>query len=173
MLPIVLNCVLIQPSCLQFDQPTILVIFLTVTMANIIQAPQHSISKFQLHPSLWKLTGFGSSIVGFISYALSPSFAHLFGQFSPPKIVTYVVVSSLLSIFMLFVKRFNVGHGRSSVLLKTHVGFVVLTLTSMRSFFEDRSEEEAEKVENRHGRMMNLSSTGAFALMALSMSRQL
>ncbi|KAG5059210.1 hypothetical protein AAZX31_01G023900 [Glycine max] len=135
-----------------------------------IQAIQTSISKLLIHPLLWRLTGFVSSIVGFSCYALSPSFHNMFGHWNALKIFVYTVVSSLLSIFMFFIKRCSWGHGRS-FLLKAQVGFVVLTLTSLWSVFEDRSEEG--KVENAHGKMMNLTSSGAFALMAMSLSRQL
>ena len=49
--------------------------------------------------------------------------------------------------------------------------FVVLALTSLWFFWEDRCE--LGKVENRFRKMMNLASIGAFALMALSLLRQL
>ena len=135
-----------------------------------IQAIQTSISKLLIHPLLWRLTGFVSSIVGFSCYALSPSFHNMFGHWNALKIFVYTVVSSLLSIFMFFIKRCSWGHGRS-FLLKAQVGFVVLTLTSLWSVLEHRSEEG--KVENAHGKMMNLTYSGAFALMAMSLSRQL
>ncbi|RDX74185.1 hypothetical protein CR513_46095, partial [Mucuna pruriens] len=144
-------------------------IFILTTMINI-EAFEKSISKLVIHPLLWRLTGFVSSIVGFSSYAFSPSFKDLFGQWNPLKIQVYSVVSSILCIFMLFVKRFSGGHGRG-FLLKAQVGFVVLTLTSLWSVLEDRSEQG--KVENGHGKMMNVTSSGAFALMAMSLSRQL
>lgn len=56
------------------------------------------------------------------------------------------------------------------MLLKAHVGFVVLMLTSLWSYLEDQSEQG--KVENGFGKMINLTSTGAFALMSMSISRQ-
>ncbi|KAG5050779.1 hypothetical protein JHK87_002977 [Glycine soja] len=129
-----------------------------------------SISELLIHPLLWRLTGFVSSVFGFSCYAFSPSFHDLFGHWNPLKISLYTVVSSLLSIFMLFVKRCNGGHGKG-FLLKAHVGFVVLGLTSLWSFLEDRGQQG--KVEHGFGKMMNLTSTGAFALMAMSLSRQL
>lgn len=55
-------------------------------------------------------------------------------------------------------------------MLKAHVGFVVLTLNSLWSFLEDRSENEG-KHDNGHGKMMNLTSSAAFALMAMSLSK--
>ncbi|XP_029127365.1 uncharacterized protein LOC114915969 [Cajanus cajan] len=137
---------------------------------TIIQSLHNSISKLLNHPLLWRLTGFVSSIVGISCYALSPSFQHMFGQWNPLKIVVYTVVASLLSIFMLFVPRCSWGLGRS-LLLKAHVGFVVLTLTSLWSVLEDRSEEG--KVESGFGKMMNVIWSGAFGLMAMSLSRQL
>ncbi|KAK7309750.1 hypothetical protein RJT34_06725 [Clitoria ternatea] len=68
---------------------------------------------------------------------------------------------------MLFVERFSSNRGYArSFLLKAQVGFLVLTLTCVWSFLEDRSEKG-------YGKAMNLASTGAFAMMALSLSRQL
>ncbi|KAK7309751.1 hypothetical protein RJT34_06726 [Clitoria ternatea] len=134
------------------------------------QAFRNSTSKLLIHPLLWKLTGFGSSIVGFSCYALSPSFKDLFAQWTPLKIMVYSTVGSLVSILMLLVKRCSCRLGRS-ILLKAHVCFLVLTLTCVWSFLEDRSEEG--KVEKGYGKVMNLTSTGAFAIMALSLSRQL
>ena len=135
-----------------------------------VEAFQNSISKLLIHPLLWRLTGFASSIAGFCCYAISPSFHDMFGQWNALKIIVYGVVSSLLSIFKLYIKRCNWVHGRS-FLLKAQVCFVVLTLTSLWSLLEHRSEEG--KVENAHGKMMNLTYSGAFALMAMSLSRQL
>ncbi|KAG4955086.1 hypothetical protein JHK87_040680 [Glycine soja] len=71
---------------------------------------------------------------------------------------------------MLFVKRCCWGQHARSVMLKAHVGFVVLTLNSLWSFLEDRSENEG-KHDNGHGKMMNLTSSAAFALMAMSLSK--
>lgn len=141
-------------------------LFFLATMTSI-RSFQSAISK----PLLWKLTGFGSSIVGFSCYALSPSFLCLVKEWSPKKIVAYSVVSSLLSISMLFVKKWSLGRHGKSLLLKGHVVFVVLALTNLWSFWEDRCQQG--KVENRFRKIMNLASIGAFALMALSLSRQL
>jgi len=71
---------------------------------------------------------------------------------------------------MLFVPRCTWRHGKS-LLLKAHVSFVVLMLTSLFSILEEHYEEE--KLKNGYGKTMNLTSTVAFALMALSLSRQL
>ncbi|KAK7252425.1 hypothetical protein RIF29_36351 [Crotalaria pallida] len=128
-------------------------------------------SELIIHPLLWRLMGFVSSIVGFTCYAMSPSFQDLFGKPNPFKMVIYSVVSSVISILMLFVQNCRWGVLKS-FLMKAHVGFLILTLTSLYSYLEDRSSEEG-KVENGFGRVMNLTSTGAFALMAMSLSRQL
>jgi len=64
---------------------------------------------------------------------------------------------------MLFVERCSQGRGRS-LLLKAQVGFVVLTLTSLWSYLEDRSEEG--KVENSYGKMTNVTSTDGSELVA-------
>ncbi|KAL9328570.1 hypothetical protein ACSQ67_003573 [Phaseolus vulgaris] len=150
-------------------------------MTNNIEAFQKSISKLLIQPLLWRLTGFRSSIVGFSCYGVSPSFQGMFGHWNPLKIVVYGVVSSLSSILMLFVPRCRWKHGKS-LSLKAHVGFVVLMLTSLWSILEEHLEEgkvkleehlEEGKVKKGYGKTMNLTSTGAFALMALSLSRQL
>ncbi|KAK7366861.1 hypothetical protein VNO80_08863 [Phaseolus coccineus] len=146
-----------------------LISFLKVKMINT-EAFQNSVSKLVIHPLLWRFTGCVSSIVGFTCYALSPSFQGLLGHWNPLKIVVYSVVSSLLSILMLFVPRCRWRHGKS-LLLKAHVGFMVLMLTSLWSILEEHYEEG--KVKNGYGKTMNFTSTGAFALMALSLSRQL
>ncbi|KAE9596980.1 hypothetical protein Lal_00007549 [Lupinus albus] len=129
-----------------------------------------TITKFITHHMLWRLVGFMSSIVGFTCYALSPSFNDLFGNRNPLKMVIYSVVSSIISILMLLVKtcRWEI---LKSFLLKAHVGFLVVTLTSLYSYWEDRSE--GGKDEKGFGRVMNLTSTAAFAFMALSLSRLL
>jgi len=134
------------------------------------EAFQNSVSKLVIHPLVWRFTGSVSSIVGFTCYALSPSFQGLFGHWNPLKIVVYSLVSSVLSILMLFVPRCRGRHGES-LLLKAHVGFMVLMITSLWSILEEHCEEG--KAKNGYGKTMTLTSTGAFALMAFSLSRQL
>nr|KYP66321.1 hypothetical protein KK1_012609 [Cajanus cajan] len=140
-------------------------------MANVGTFQNSVISKLLIHPFVWRVTGFGSSIVGFSCYAFSPSFAYFFGKWSTLKIVVYSVVSSLLCMSTLFVKRCSVGHGKC-LLLKAQVSFLVLALTSLWSFWEDCHEVQG-KVKKGHGKLMNLTSSGAFSLMAMSLSRQL
>ena len=51
------------------------------------------------------------------------------------------------------------------------MGFMVLMITSLWSILEEHCEEG--KAKNGYGKTMTLTSTGAFALMAFSLSRQL
>ncbi|KAI4296727.1 hypothetical protein L6164_036661 [Bauhinia variegata] len=117
---------------------------------------------------LWRFVGFGSSIVGFSCYALSPSFKNLFGEWNLLKIFIYSLVSFMFSCFILFANRWRLT--RSS-LLKANLCFLVLMVTSVYSFYQDKSEEG--KAEKGYGTMLILISCGAFALMSLSLSRQI
>ena len=128
------------------------------------------VSKLLRKPLLWKVTGFVSGIVGFICFALGPSFEELFGQWNLLKIYIYIVVASLLSILILFARPCKRGLLKSS-LVKAQVAFLVLMLTSLCSYLEDRSEQGKE--EKGYGRKLYLASTFAFACMALSFSRLL
>ncbi|XP_054809936.1 uncharacterized protein LOC129311603 isoform X2 [Prosopis cineraria] len=92
----------------------------------------------------WRILGFGSSIVAFTCFALSPSFHELFGR------------------------EFT-----RSVLVKAHVGFLVLMLTSLCSIWQDLVSQEENDEKGLRGKILNLCSFGAFALMSLSLSRQL
>nr|XP_004490677.1 probable WRKY transcription factor 33 isoform X2 [Cicer arietinum] len=46
----------------------------------------------------WRILGFFSSIIGLISYALSSSFIHLFGEWNFIKIIIYAMINLMLSI---------------------------------------------------------------------------
>ncbi|KAI4357542.1 hypothetical protein L6164_001482 [Bauhinia variegata] len=119
------------------------------------------------HPLFWRFLGFGSSIVGFICYALSPTFKYMFGEWNWWKIVIYSVVSSVFACFMLYVKGLDL---KKSFIVKANVCFLVFLATCAYSFYQDKGE--GGKNESDYGRMLSLFSFGGFALMSLSLSRQ-
>lgn len=98
-----------------------------------------------------------------ICYALSSSFKHLFGEWNFFKIIVYVVVGFSFSSMMLFLKKWRLSR---SLLLKGHLGVLVLLLTSLYSFISD-------KAVNGKPDLLSLVSCAAFALMSLCLSRQI
>jgi len=127
-------------------------------MIQIIQ-----VLSFLNHPLVWRLTGFISSIIGLLCYALSSSFKHLFGDWNLLKIFLYGIVSFITCCTVLLAKKFQLSR---SLILKAHVAFLVLMLTSLYSFFYD-------KEVNAKSDVLGLISCAAFALMSLSLSRQI
>lgn len=114
-------------------------------------------------PILWRFIGFISSIIGLLCYALSSSFKHLFGEWNSLKIFLYTLVSLITCSIVLLVKKWKLS---KSLMLKAHVGFLVLMLTSVYSFFYD-------KAVNGKSDVLGLISCAAFALMSFSLSRQI
>ncbi|KAI9128909.1 hypothetical protein K1719_000392 [Acacia pycnantha] len=96
---------------------------------------------------VWRLLGFGSSITGFICFALGPSSHKLFGRWNLLKIVVYCILSSMLSLFILFANRFRQRSPRS-FLLKALVGFLVLLFTSLYSYYDDLAA--TTRIRGRH-----------------------
>ncbi|KAJ7958355.1 Exocyst subunit Exo70 family protein [Quillaja saponaria] len=120
-------------------------------------------------PIFWRIVGLVSSIVGFSCYGLSSTFTDLFGEWNPLKIVIYSLVSSLFSGMMLFAKNFGFS---KSFMLKAHIGYFILVLTSLYSFFQDRKSSDGNDEINHHrNRILSLISSCAFALMSVSVSR--
>lgn len=126
-------------------------------------SPIIPILNFLNHPILWRFTGFISSIIGLLCYALSSSFKHLFGEWNLLKIFLYVTLSFITCIIVLLAKKWQLS---KSLILKAHVGFLILMLTSVYSFFYDKSV-------NGKSDVLGLISCVAFALMSLSLSRQI
>ncbi|CAK8539575.1 unnamed protein product [Lathyrus sativus] len=121
------------------------------------------VNSFLNHPLLWRFTGFISSIIGLLCYALSSSFKHLFGEWNLPKIFVYVIVSFITCSVVLLAKKFQLSR---SVILKAHIAFLVIMLTSVYSFFNDKNV-------NGKSDVLGLISCVAFAFMSLSLSRQI
>jgi hypothetical protein len=106
--------------------------------------------------------GFASSIVGLLCYALSSSFNYIFGHWNFLKIFLYSIFSLIISLIILFA---NILQHSTTHRFKAHTAFLVLTITSLYSFFFD-------KVVNGKPDSYSLSSCAAFSIMLLSVSRQ-
>ena len=114
-------------------------------------------------PQLWRFMGFVSSVIGLICYALSSPFKHIFGEWKFWKILLYSLASFIICIMVLYAKKWRLSR---SFMLKAHVGFLVLMLTSVYSFFCDRGVNGKPDV-------LGLISCTAFAMMSFSLSRQI
>jgi len=116
-----------------------------------------------MHTKVWRIVGFASSVVGLLCYALSSSFNHLFGNWNLLKIFLYTVFSFIICLMLLFATTWQ--HS-TSLRFKAHSAFLVLTITSVYSFFSD-------KIMNGKPDAYSLFSCAAFAIMSLSLSRQI
>ncbi|XP_054824706.1 uncharacterized protein LOC129322400 [Prosopis cineraria] len=119
----------------------------------------------------WRFLGFVSSVVGFICYAFSPSFHNLFGHWTLFKIILYSSLSSIFPVLTLFINKFP--QFSRGFLLKAHVGFLALMLTSLYSFYEDRSNKQGEEDEKGRKHVLSIVSFGAFASMSIRLSKQI
>ncbi|XP_028769413.1 uncharacterized protein LOC114726857 [Neltuma alba] len=126
--------------------------------------------KINIHPKVWRFLGFVSSVVGFVCYAFSPSFHDLFGHWTLFSIVLYSTLSTIFSILTLLVNK--CPQFSKVFLLKAHVGFLALMLTSLYSFYEDRSKQHEEDEKGRRN-MLSLVSFAAFAFMSVCLSKQI
>ncbi|KAJ1386245.1 Exocyst complex component Exo70 [Sesbania bispinosa] len=117
------------------------------------------------HPKFWRIVGFVSSVIGMLCYAWSLSFEHVGEKYHILKISLYGVVSFTI-IFVMFFARKGLGRFSKSFLLKALVGVLALMLTSLYNFFSDKDSNQKTDV-------FNLISNGSFALMLLSLSKQI
>ncbi|PNX82562.1 exocyst complex component [Trifolium pratense] len=115
-----------------------------------------------MQPKVWRFVGFASSVVGLLCYALSSSFNYLFGDWNLLKIFLYSGFSFIISLMVLFA---NIWQHSTSFRFKSHTAFLVLTITSLYSFFFD-------KVVTGKPDAYSLISCSSFAIMLLSLSRQ-
>ena len=106
--------------------------------------------------------GFVSVAAGLICYALSSSFNHLFGNWNLLKVLLYTLFSFIICLMILYA---NIWQNTRSLRFKAHTAFLVLTITSVYSFFFD-------KVVNGKPDAYSLISCAAFAIMSMSLSRQ-
>ncbi|KAL2317417.1 hypothetical protein Fmac_031293 [Flemingia macrophylla] len=114
------------------------------------------------HVSVWRFVGFVSTVVGLLCYAPSSSFHYLFGEWNLLKILLYTVFSLFICFWSLFAK---VCQHSTSIRFKAHSAFLVLTITSVYSYF-------ADKVVNGKPDAFSLISCAAFVIMSFSLSRQ-
>ncbi|CAJ2652723.1 unnamed protein product [Trifolium pratense] len=121
------------------------------------------IRRWMMNTKGWKFVGFASAVVGLVCYALSSSFNHLFGNWNLLKIILYTVFSFIICLLILFASTWQ--HS-TSLRFKAHSAFLVLTITSVYSFFSD-------KIMNGKPDAYSLISCAAFAFMSLSLWRQI
>ncbi|KAK2376573.1 exocyst complex component EXO70B1 [Trifolium repens] len=120
------------------------------------------IRRWLMHTKVWKFVAFVSAVVGLLCYALSSSFNHLFGNWNLWKIILYTIFSFIISLMILYANLWNRSR---SLRFKADTAFLVLTITSVYSFFFD-------KVVNGKPDAYSLISCVAFAIMSMSLSRQ-
>ncbi|XP_027333350.1 exocyst complex component EXO70B1-like [Abrus precatorius] len=112
--------------------------------------------------SKWRFLGLASTIIGLLCYALSSSFNYLFGEWNLFKVFLYLAFSIFISFVILFARECQISN---SLRLKAHCAFLILTITSVYSFFFD-------KVVNGKPDAYSLISCAAFAIVSLTMSKQ-
>ncbi|MED6192446.1 hypothetical protein PIB30_010079 [Stylosanthes scabra] len=117
---------------------------------------------YLLQPRVWRLLGFASTLVGFISYALSSSFHQLFGAWTSFKIFAYIIFSFIISVVILFPKSWQQLRGLN---FEAHMAFFVLTITSLYSYFSDKAMKGKPDA-------YSVTSYAAFAVTSLSLQRQ-
>ncbi|KAK7321505.1 hypothetical protein VNO77_32225 [Canavalia gladiata] len=118
------------------------------------------IPRWMMQQEAWRFAGFASTVVELVCYALSSSFNFLFGEWNVLKIFLYSVFSFFICYMILFAKECKLSR-RPRV--KAHSAFLILTITSVYSFFFD-------KVVNGKPDAYSLISCAAFAIMSLSLS---
>jgi len=121
------------------------------------------IQRWLMHTKVWRFVGCVSAVVGLVCYAVSSSFNHLFGNWTLWKIVLYTVFSFIICFIILYARTWQ--HSTSHR-FKAHSAFLVLTITSIYSFFSD-------KIMNGKPDAYSLISCAAFSMMLLSLSRQI
>jgi len=115
-----------------------------------------------LQTKVWRFVAFVSAVVGLLCYALSSFFIHLFGNWIWLKIFLYGVFCFITCFLILRAMVWN--HSRS-FRFQVQFAFLVLTSTSVYSFFSD-------KMMNGKPDAYSLISSTSFAIMSLSLSRQ-
>lgn len=109
--------------------------------------------------------GFVSSFIGLLCFALSSSFEYLFGERNFLKMCLYTLLSCIILCFMLYAHKWQHKLPRN-LLLNFHLGFLVLLVTSLSSYF---NQGKPDLVPDP----LSLISSACFSLMSLSLSRQI
>ncbi|XP_020213324.1 uncharacterized protein LOC109797624 [Cajanus cajan] len=117
---------------------------------------------------VWRIIGFVSSLVGIITYAVSSPFNKLFNYHELGFLVfiIYCALGSFLCCLMLCTTTWRLP---KNTLLTAHVLFFVLMVTSVYSFYMDKTEANTKAKDA--DKVLNLVSCGSFSLMSLSLSR--
>ncbi|RDX83109.1 Scarecrow-like transcription factor PAT1, partial [Mucuna pruriens] len=114
---------------------------------------------------IWRFVCLTSSVIGLICYGLSSSFILLFGNWNLLKILSYSVFSFAICLAVWFAKVCQHSHSMN-LICKAHLSVMVLTVTSVYSFFYD-------KQVNTKPDAFSLISCASFAIMSLSLSTQI
>ncbi|XP_054795560.1 exocyst complex component EXO70B1-like [Prosopis cineraria] len=120
-----------------------------------------SIRNFLMQPKLWRLVGSVSGLVGLLCFPLSSSFELLLGHRNFHTMSLYAVISAIILGFMLWAYKWQLPR---NLLFKAHVGFLVLMLTSLFSFFSNGKLDSDP---------LSLISCVSFAVASLSLSIQI
>ncbi|KAK7393576.1 hypothetical protein VNO78_22134 [Psophocarpus tetragonolobus] len=118
---------------------------------------------------LWRIIGFLSTLVGLITYAVSPPLSNLFQKGNLwvfVIIVVYCALGSLICCLMLCTTTWSLS---KKTVLTANSFFFVLMVTSVYSFYLDKTQDN--KKEKDADKVLNLVSCGAFSFMSLSLSR--
>ncbi|KAL2317429.1 hypothetical protein Fmac_031305 [Flemingia macrophylla] len=112
-------------------------------------------------PKVWRFVCFVLSIIGMLCFALSSTFNDIFGKWRRWKIFLYVIFCSIICLAVLFTKAWPPS---TSLSLEVHVGFLLLMITSVYSFYFD-------KLVKVNPDAYCLASFAAFAIMSVGLSR--
>ncbi|XP_045832142.1 uncharacterized protein LOC123923498 [Trifolium pratense] len=112
-------------------------------------------------PKIWRFVCFISSVVGFLCYALSSSFNHLFGNWNLLKISLFTVFGLLICLTILFARTSHTFG--TSLPYKTHLVFLVFAISTVYSFFFDKANGKPD---------LYCLIYVAFAIMSLCLSKQ-
>ncbi|XP_045829158.1 exocyst complex component EXO70A1-like [Trifolium pratense] len=118
--------------------------------------------RWVMQPKVWRFVCSVSAVIGLLCYGLSSSFNYLFGHWNVLKIVLYSLFSFIIGFLNLFANKWQ--HSTSHW-IKAHAAFLVLTITTLYSFFFD-------KLMKGKPDAYSLLSCAAFAIMSLSLSRE-
>ncbi|KAL2317431.1 hypothetical protein Fmac_031307 [Flemingia macrophylla] len=112
-------------------------------------------------PKVWRFVCIVLSIIGMFCFALSSIFNELFGTWRWWKIFLSVVFSSIISLALFFTKAWPPS---ASLSLEARVGFLLLMVTSLYSFYFDESVKGKPDA-------YSMASFAAFAVMSVGLSR--
>ncbi|RHN56670.1 hypothetical protein MtrunA17_Chr5g0431951 [Medicago truncatula] len=136
-------------------------LFLKENLAYLRNNMVKQIVRWLKQPKVWRFVSFTSSFIGFLCYALSSSFNHLFGNWNLLKIFLYTVFSFIICLAIFFANKWQ---NSPSLRLRAHLVFSIFTITTVYSFFFDKANGKPD--------VYSLVSGAAFAIMSLGLSKQ-